>query len=242
MLYRKTRTTDTYEDTQRSAERKARQSGCHPEPFRLLRAGTYLSEERPHSRPATHDGRVRPHLQGLERTQRDAAAGSDRRSQTFQDPVALGRELLPTGQTYFIRINSLSASSGLGLLTDPPPRGQFIPNPARTLIITNQGGHIALKLELAEPPAGDIMVFGAAPCSAGTYRCFKCLRLGPLPAPDGRLSEITSLYVKRHGVPPVGKRVFVRTRPQNDGPRDCFLELHALVPTRQAGSSQASKA
>ena len=128
------------------------------------------------------------------------------------------------------------------LLTDPPPRGQQIPNPVRTLIINNQGGHIALKLELAEPPSGDIMVFGAAPCSAGTYKCFKFLRLGPLPAPVGRLSEITSLYVKRHGVPPVGKRVFIRIRPQDDGPRDHYLELHSVVPSRNARSSPPSGA
>src|ERR1035441_1559441 len=106
----------------------------------------------------------------------------------------LGESYTLTGQTYFMRVNSLRAASGLSLLTDPPPCGQHIPNPVRTLIINNQGDHIALKLELAEPPAGDIMLFGAAPCSAGTYKCFKCLRLGPLPAPVGRLSEITSLY------------------------------------------------
>lgn len=154
----------------------------------------------------------------------------------------LGESYTLTGQTYFMRVNSLRAASGLSLLTDPPPRGQHIPNPVKALIITNQGGHIALKLELAEPPAGDIMVFGAAPCSAGTYKCFKCLRLGPLPAPVGRLSEITSLYVKRHGVPPVGKRVFIRIRPQDDGPRDRYLELHAVVPSRQARSSPPSGA
>jgi hypothetical protein len=154
----------------------------------------------------------------------------------------LGESYSLTGQTYFMRVNNLRAGFGLGPLTDPPPRGQHIPNPVRALIITNQGGRIALKLELAEPPLGDIMVFGAAPCSAGAYRCFKCLRLGPLPAPVGRLSEITSLYVKRHGVPPVGKRVFIRIRPQDDGPRDRDLELHAVVPSRQSGRSQASGA
>jgi hypothetical protein len=154
----------------------------------------------------------------------------------------LGQSYRLTGQTYFMRVNNLRAGLGLGPLTDPPPRGQFIPNPVRALIITNQRGRIALKLELAEPPLGHIMVFGAAPCSHGAYKCFKCPRLGPLPAPVGRLSEITSLYVKRYGVPPVGQRVFIRTRPQNDGPRDCYLELHAVVPTRQAGSSQATSA
>ena len=154
----------------------------------------------------------------------------------------LGESYTLTGQTYFMRVNNLRAGLGLDPVTDPPPRGQHIPNPVRALIITNQGGRIALKLELVEPPLGDIIVFGAAPCSAGTYKCFKCVRLGLLPTPVGRLSEITRLYVKRHGVPPVGKRVFIRTRPQNDGPRDRYVELHAVVPTRQAGSSQANSA
>ena len=149
----------------------------------------------------------------------------------------LGESYSLTGQTYFMRVNSVRGGFGSGLLTDPPPRAQHIPNPIRALIITNRGGRIALKLKLAEAPTGDIMVFGAAPCSPGTYKCFKCPRLGPLPAPVGRLSEITSLYVKRYGVPPVGKRVFIRTRPLNDGPRDRLLEVHAVVPTREARSS-----
>jgi hypothetical protein len=142
-----------------------------------------------------------------------------------------------TGQTYFMRINNLRAGFGLDLLADPPPRAQHIPNPVRAFIITNRRGRISLMLELAEPPTGDIMVFGAPPCSPGRYKCFKCPRLGPLPAPVGRLSEITTLYVLKYGVPPVGMRVFIRTRPQNDGPRDRFLELHAVVPAPEARSS-----
>jgi hypothetical protein len=175
----------------------------------------------------------------LTEAQRQAWMGQARHSKSRS---RLGESYTLTGQTYFMRVNSFRAASGLSLLTDPPPRGQHIPNPVRTLIINNQGGHIALKLELAEPPSGDIMVFGAAPCSAGTYKCFKFLRLGPLPAPVGRLSEITSLYVKRHGVPPVGKRVFIRIRPQDDGPRDHYLELHSVVPSRNARSSPPSGA
>ena len=61
------------------------------------------------------------------------------------------------------------------------------------------------------------MVFVAAPCSPGRYRCFKCPRLGPLPAPKGRLSDITTLYVQKHGLPAVGKRVFIRVRLQRRG-------------------------
>ena len=175
----------------------------------------------------------------LTEAQRQAWMGQARHSKTRS---RLGESYTLTGQTYFMRVNSLRAASGLSLLTDPPPRGHHIPNPVRTLIINNQGGHIALKLEFVEPPAGGIMVFGAAPCSAGAYKCFKFLRLGPLPAPVGRLSEITSLYVKRHGVPPVGKRVFIRIRPQDDGPRDRYLELHAVVPSRNARSSPPSGA
>ena len=148
----------------------------------------------------------------------------------------LGESHPLSGQTYFMRVNNLRAGCGLDLLTEPPPCAQHISNPVRSLIITNLAGKITLRLQLAEPPDGDIMVFGAAPSNAGTYKCFKCPRLGLLPAPVGNLSDITSLYVKRHGVPPVGKRVFIRTRPQNDGPRDRYIEIHALVPARQARS------
>ena len=145
-----------------------------------------------------------------------------------------------TGQTYFMRINRLRASFGYPPLTDPPPRRDHIPNPVKALVITNYGERIDLNLVLAEPPAGDIMVFGAAPASPGSYKCFKCPCLGPLPPPVGGLIKITSLYVKRYGVPPVGKRVFIRIRPANDGPRDRYVQFHAIVPTRQARTSQSA--
>ncbi len=161
-------------------------------------------------------------------------------AQQVKSRSRFGESYRLTGQTYYARINNLRAGSGLGRLTDPPARARRISNPVRALIITNQGGRTALKLELAEPPDGEIMVFGAAPCSPGRYKCFKFTRLGPLPPPVGKLSEITSLYVKRYGVPPVGKRVFIRTRAQNDGPRDCFLELHAVVSVGESRSRPLS--
>lgn len=145
----------------------------------------------------------------------------------------LGESYPLTGQTYFVRVNNSRAGFGLGLLTDPPSLAQPATNPVRALIVTNRRGRIRLQLRLAYPLAGDIMVFGAAPASPGTYKCFKCPRLGPLPAPDAGLSDITSLYVRKHGVPPVGARVFIRTRPQNAAARDQFLETHALVPVPQ---------
>ena len=147
-----------------------------------------------------------------------------------------------TGQTYFIRVNNSRVSFGLGILRDPPPLAPPRDNPVGRLIITNRGGRISLKLEVAELPVEAIMVFAAAPCNQGVSRCFKCPRLGLLPAPVGGFSDITRLYVQRYGLPPVGKRVFIRTRQQSDGRPDRYLETSAVVPDRPTRRDRAKGA
>jgi hypothetical protein len=151
----------------------------------------------------------------------------------------LGKRWSLTGQTYFGRVNNLRAGFKQGVITEPPPLGPSGPNPVGKLVITNCGGRIALKLEVAGTLATNIMVYASRPCSRGRSKWFKFTRLGPLPAPERGMSDITRLYVKRYGVPPEGTRVFIRTRQQHDGPRDKFHETNAVVPARQAAKGQA---
>ena len=54
--------------------------------------------------------------------------------------------------------------------------------------------------------------------------------LGPLPAPDGGVCDITDLYVARFGVPPVGSQVCIRTRQQINGWQDLPKQTSAIVP------------
>ncbi|MGO9636624.1 MAG: hypothetical protein ACLPSO_01620 [Terracidiphilus sp.] len=54
--------------------------------------------------------------------------------------------------------------------------------------------------------------------------------IGALPAAEAGWSDITDLYVKAFGVPPVGQRVFIRTRQLVNGWEDGFKETCADVP------------
>jgi hypothetical protein len=154
----------------------------------------------------------------------------------------LGKRWTLTGQTFFGRINNPRSAFGLAPLKDPPPAARFGPNPVTGLILANRAGRITLQLELSEPPTAEIMVFGSRPCNRSVLRCFKCPRLGPLPAPVGRLSDITKQYVEKHGRPAVGQRVFIRTRQYMDGGQDEFQEFSAVVPAEHDWDEHAKGA
>jgi len=147
-----------------------------------------------------------------------------------------------TGQMLFVKINNARRACGQDLLTEPPERPVFGLNPVGQLVITNRGGRITLKLEVSKQPAADIIVFGSRPCNRGVAKCFKGPRLGTLPAPAGGLSDITELYVKKHGVPPVGKRLFIWTKQQINGWQEFPRETNAVVPAGPARGSQAKGA
>jgi len=68
-------------------------------------------------------------------------------------------------------------------------------------------------------------------CSRGIWRRGnKFAIIGELPAATRGWSDITDLYVKAFGVPPVGQRVFIRTRQLLNGWEDDFKETCADVP------------
>ena len=103
----------------------------------------------------------------------------------------------------------------------------------RTAVSGNKNGRVSLKLSVSGPVEGDIMVFGAAPCSAGRKKWRHGAFLGLLPPPVGGESDITELYVARYGEPEPGQRVFIRTRQQREGweghPRDVSHVVVAKV-------------
>ena len=128
------------------------------------------------------------------------------------------------------KINCVRVAVGLPRTPVPPPEPKFSPNPVRELSITNTGGDIALLLRVPKAPAQYTLVLGSPPCSAGiSCRCGFTI-LGLLPAANRGLSDITDLYVKTFGKPPVGSRVFIRTRQVIDGWEDDPLQTTAIVP------------
>ena len=114
---------------------------------------------------------------------------------------------------------------------DPPKREKLRPNPVGELEILNRGGVITLRLRVPRAPAQHTFVLGSRWCSRGIWtRGNRFAIIGELPAAAGGWSDITDLYVKAFGVPPVGQRVFIRTRQLINGWEDDFKETCADVP------------
>lgn len=172
-------------------------------------------------------GSIASRWRGLTDPQRTAwtALASDTRSQP-----RLGQSGRLTGCQLFIKINCTLAAAGMEQVIEPPERPIFAVNPVGALTITNNAGVIALKLAVSSAPAHYVMVFGTSPCSAGIARPRRFALLGALPASAAGMSDITELYVAKYGVPPVGARVFIRTRQISKGWEDRQKDATAVVP------------
>jgi hypothetical protein len=142
----------------------------------------------------------------------------------------LGQSGSLNGCQLFTKINFNLAIVGADQMDEPPARPEFGKNPVGALLITNTGGRIALNLRVTGAPAQPILVLGYRPISAGARFARDFHILGLLPVPVGGVSDITDLYVARFGVPPVGRRVLIRTRQQIDGWDDLPVETTAIVP------------
>ena len=141
----------------------------------------------------------------------------------------LGQSGPLTGCALFVKINCNLAAIGLPQVATPPDVPEFGPNPVGELVITNNGGAVALKLKVAGNPAHPIIVSGVAPCSAGVTYVDHFANLGLLPAPVAGFSDITALYVAKYGAPPAEKRIVIRTRQQANGWEDLPKQTTAVV-------------
>jgi hypothetical protein len=142
------------------------------------------------------------------------------------------------GINYFKQVNLRRLRRGEELTRVPP---LFKPYDARPLLkgldIRNRGGRITLELQLWRVPDSPRTVWGSLRSNLGLKQPHKCPRLGWLPAPQGRWSEITKLYFKKHGeyiqqhgLQLVGKRIFIRTRPEVDDGPNLYEQVKAVVP------------
>ena len=160
----------------------------------------------------------------------DERAAWDIPARKTKSRKCLGKTGTLRGYHLFNKINCVLAAVGLPRVSVPPRKPRFLPNPVGALIATNTRGEIKLQLSVPTPPAQYTLVLGSPPCSAGiSCRCGFTI-LGLLPAPVRGLSDITDLYVKVFGKPPVGSRVFIRTRQVIDGWEDEPIQTTAIVP------------
>ena len=171
-------------------------------------------------------GSIASRWRGLTDPQRTAwtALASD----TYSQP-RLGQSGRLSGCQLFIKINCTLAAAGMEQVVEPPERATFASNPVGALTIINNAGVIALKLAVPRAPAHYVMVLATAPCSAGISRPRRFTLLGALPASAAGMSDITDLYVAKYGVPPVGTRVFIRTRQTANGWEDLQKDTNAVV-------------
>jgi hypothetical protein len=91
-----------------------------------------------------------------------------------------------------------------------------------------------MELTLARAPTEEIMLWASPPCNAGKRRNWDYRVLGLLQTPVEGANNFRRLYVKRFGVPPVGKRVFVRVRQQTNGWRASRGKAARLSPRGRA--------
>ena len=138
-----------------------------------------------------------------------------------------------SGRRLFFRVNSHRLALKQELLTDPPGPEGFHPTPWVRLLITNRAGRITLKLYLAHGRAEGVMISSWHPCNAGAMVWNKFVRIGLLPAPHRGMCDITRLYVAKFGVPPVGKKIFVRVQQMNDYSGRLFYTTSAVVPEEE---------
>ena len=150
------------------------------------------------------------------------------------------------GIDYFKQVNLRRLRRGEEL-TRVPLRAK--PHDTRPLLtrldIRNRDGRITLELELRRAPDTPTTVWASLPCNLGQKQPSSCPRLGWLPAPQGRRSEITRLYfkkhgayIKEHGLQLVGKRIFIRLRPETDDGPNLYEQVRAVVPQPEVQMSK----
>ena len=135
-----------------------------------------------------------------------------------------------SGFQLFTKINCVLAQFGEDQVDTPPAQPQFAALAPQGLVITNNGGTIALKLTCPTSPGTNTIVRAARAISQGRETCKDFRILGMCPTPAQGSADITSLYTARYGAPTVGKKVYVRVNQHVDGWESLGRTYSAIVP------------
>ena len=144
-----------------------------------------------------------------------------------------------SGRRLFMKVNSRRLALGQELLPDPPGDESFRPAPIGRFVITNRRGRIALKLSVPDGQAEGVMVSSWHPLNAGVMVWKKFVRICLLPPPVGGMSDFTREFTAKYGVPPVGKKVFIRIQQMNDYVGSIVQTVSAVVPAEPSGNGKA---
>jgi len=135
-----------------------------------------------------------------------------------------------SGFQLFTKINCTLAQFGEDQVVAPPAEPQFAALAPQGLVITNTGGVVALKLTCPASPGTNTIVRGSTPLSQGRETCNDFRVLGMCPEAVAGVSDITGLYTDRYGVPPAGKKVYVRVNQVVNGWESLGRTFWAIVP------------
>jgi hypothetical protein len=138
-----------------------------------------------------------------------------------------------SGRRAFFKANFRRLALRQDLLADPPGSEGVCSIPLARLVITNRAGRIVLKVRLLSGEADGLMISSWRPCNAGAMKWNKFVRLGLPPHRERGLYDITRLYVAKFGVPPVGKKVFIRLQQMNDYLGSVVYTTSAVVPEEE---------
>src|ERR1035438_4926508 len=191
----------------------------------------------PHDPRTAAQRLAREVMTAVSKAWRDLLTEEERGAWRVAGPKVMSRpRLCPagplSGEMHFSGINCARRRIGRELLRRPPEPVVFGPNLVEELIISESQGRLRFQLRVSGPVTEDIMVLGAAPCSAGWRKCRKPVYLGLLPAPEGGVSDITEMYVRRFGEPKAGERVFIRTRQHTNGWEGWNKDVSEVVPVK----------
>ncbi len=147
-----------------------------------------------------------------------------------------------SGRRMFMKANFRRLALGQEILADPPGVDSYRPNPRVYFVITNSGDRIALKLGVPPGQAEGLMVSSWHPVNPGVMVWKKFVRIVLLPASVGEMCDITKPYVAKYGVPPAGKKVFIRVQQMNDYVGSVVQIVSDIVPAGPGGDGQAKEA
>ena len=164
---------------------------------------------------------------GLTDAQQDAwnvaAAG-------YQSRPTLGQSGPLTGLQLFIRVNCKLGLLGQVPVDAPPAAPQFPDLAPQSLVITNTGGVVAVKLACPTEPGDNTMLRASPPQNSAVRACRNYRIIGLCPAPVQGSADITGLYTAEFGAVPLGKRLFVRASTMVDGFESLARQFQARVP------------
>ena len=154
----------------------------------------------------------------------EAAAG-------YHSAVRLRQSGPLTGLQLFMKLNCKLGLLGLPPLDTPPPPPDFPELTPEALVITNVGGSKRVLLACSGDTGQYTVLRASRPVNCGVRRCLQFRFLGLCPSPVDGFADITARYTALFGLPPVGKRIFVRATVMVDGCESEAREFTARVPS-----------